>query len=585
MGTSLVDADSLLAIDIGTVSTRAILFDVVEGRYRFLASGTAPTTAGAPYQDVTEGVRSALEQLQVISGRTLIGADGQLLIPSQQDGAGVDACVATLSAGPPLKVVAVGLLENISAESAENLATTTYARVVETMSLNDRRKTSTRLDTIMRVRPDLIVVAGGAEQGATQSVLSLLEAVGLACYLLPRAQRPEVLFAGNAALVEEVKEILGTQASLHISANVRPTLDIEQLTPAQPVLGQIFRQIRARQMNGVAEVDLWAKGKLMPTSMAFGRLIRFISKEYSRTGKGVLGVDIGASSTTIASAFAGDLFLNVQTRLGLGDRLPQMLELCTLADIQNWLSVEVSDADLLDYVYNKSLYPFSMPATAQELAIEHALVCQAIYLCVRQARRSYPSHVAGSAASLLPWFEPIVATGSALTQAPRRSQTLIMLLNALQPTGITTIALDRNNLAPALGAAADVNPLLLIQALDSTNFMNLCTVISPVGRANFGMPILRAQMQYADGHESRVDVKMGALEVIPLPPGQFGSLKLNPLNRFDVGMGGAGRGGSVRVMGGQFGVVIDARGRPLCLPEDPARRRELHKKWLWTVES
>lgn len=585
MATSLVDADSLLAIDIGTVSTRAILFDVVEGRYRFLAAGVAPTTAGAPYNDVTEGVGAALDQLQEITGRVLTGGDGQLIIPSQPDGSGVDACVATLSAGPPLKVVAVGLLEDISAQSAENLATTTYAQVVETLSLNDRRKTSTRLDTIMRLRPDLIIIAGGTEKGASQSVLSMLEAVGLACYLMPKEQRPEVLFAGNSALIGEVKESLGSLASLHLAANVRPSLEIEQLTPAQPALSQVFRHVRARLMRGVQAVDLWTNGHLMPTASAFGRLIRFISKEYANTGKGVLGVDIGASATTVASAFAGDLFLNVQSRLGLGDRLPQMLEICTLEEIQRWMSVEISDSDLRDYLYNKALYPSTLPATQHELAVEQALACQVLHLAVRQARRSYPANVAGSAPGMLPWFEPIIAAGSVLTQAAKRGQALLTLLNALQPTGITTLILDRNNLAAALGAAAGVNPQLLVQALDSTNFMNLCTVISPVGVASYGTPILRVRITYADGHESRVDVKMGALEVIPLPAGQFGSLHLTPLHRFDVGMGGPGRGGSVKVMGGVFGVVVDARGRPLRLPPDAARRRELHKKWLWTVSS
>ncbi len=34
---------------------------------------------------------------------------------------------------PPLKVVAIGLLEDISTESAKNLASTTYAQVVESM--------------------------------------------------------------------------------------------------------------------------------------------------------------------------------------------------------------------------------------------------------------------------------------------------------------------------------------------------------------------------------------------------------------------------------------------------------------------
>ena len=48
-------------------------------------------------------------------------------------------------------------------------------------------------------------------------------------------------------------------------------------------------------------------------------------------------------------------------------------------------------------------------------------------------------------------------------------------------------------------------------------------------------------------------------------------------------MGGPGRGGSVRVVGGTLGVVIDARGRPLRLPRDTNIRQEIYKKWLWTL--
>jgi hypothetical protein len=32
-----------------------------------------------------------------------------------------------------------------------------------------------------------------------------------------------------------------------------------------------------------------------------------------------------------------------------------------------------------------------------------------------------------------------------------------------------------------------------------------------------------------------------------------------------------------------LGLVIDARGRPLHLPSEPARRHEIIKKWLWTL--
>src|SRR3972149_6788272 len=122
MATSIVNADSLLAIDVGAIPTRALLFDVVEGKYRFLAVGTAPSTAVAPFRHISEGVHLAILQLQTITGRTLLGVDQRVIIPSQADGSGVDACVATISAGKPLKVVAVGLLEDISTQSAQNLA-------------------------------------------------------------------------------------------------------------------------------------------------------------------------------------------------------------------------------------------------------------------------------------------------------------------------------------------------------------------------------------------------------------------------------------------------------------------------------
>jgi hypothetical protein len=68
-----------------------------------------------------------------------------------------------------------------------------------------------------------------------------------------------------------------------------------------------------------------------------------------------------------------------------------------------------------------------------------------------------------------------------------------------------------------------------------------------------------------------------------LPNGQRAELQLQPLHKYDVGMGGLGRGGSLRVVGGALGVIIDARGRPLPLPTDPARRREIIGKWRWTL--
>ena len=268
METTLREADSLLAIDIGDITTRAVLFDSVEGRYRFLAIGSSPTTAVAPYQDVREGVRLALARLQEVTGRRLISDDLRLLVPEQENGSGIATVTVTLSAGAPLRIVIMGLLEEISVESARQLAATTYAGIVDTISMNDRRNPESRLDALLSARPDVIILAGGIEGGASHSVLQFVDTVRLACRLLPNEQRPVVLYAGNQALVEEVKTALGSLTDVRITSNIRPAQEVESLEPAQVQLANIYRSIRLRQLGGVAELDAWTVNRLSPTATA-----------------------------------------------------------------------------------------------------------------------------------------------------------------------------------------------------------------------------------------------------------------------------------------------------------------------------
>jgi len=47
-----------------------------------------------------------------------------------------------------------------------------------------------------------------------------------------------------------------------------------------------------------------------------------------------------------------------------------------------------------------------------------------------------------------------------------------------------------------------------------------------------------------------------------------------------VGLGGPGRGGRLQVVGGTFGIVFDARGRPIRLSSDAVQRREINSRWL-----
>lgn len=582
MASSLVNADSLLAIDVGAVNTRAFLFDVVEGRYSFVATGVAPTTAGYPFKDIGEGIHHSLQNLQAITGRTLLGADQRLILPGQSDGSGVDGCVATISAGPPMKVVAVGLLEDVSAQSAQNLASATYAQVEDALSLNDRRKSAARLDAILRLRPDLIIVAGGIENGASQSVLNLLESIGLACYLFPEADRPEVLFVGNQSLAEEVKSSLSSFSFLHVGPNIRPAIDVEQLEPAQAILADIYKLVRAKKIPGVQELERLSGGTLLPTANAFARSIRYLSKKETLP-KGILGVDVGASATTIAAAFDGELTLGVYPPLGLGEGLAGLLNHATLEDIQRWLPFEITAEALRNYLYNKVLHPGTIPASPEDLSIEQALARQVLRLGVKRAASTFPRQPGHPGPNFLPWFGQIYAAGSALTQAPSRAQSLLMLLDALQPVGITQMYLDNNSILAPLGAAAAVNPVLTVQALPwATTFLG--PVVAPVGQANYGVPVLRVTVTYEDGTSTRAEIKHGALEVIPLPAGQKAEVRLQPLHRFDV-RGKPGLGCAFHARGGAFGLVIDARGRPLRLPGEATRRADLYRKWLAVLEA
>ncbi len=576
--------DTLLAVDVGGANTRAVLFDVVEGAYRFLAAGSAPSTAEAPFKDVLEGVRNAIVNLQGVTGRTLLDPNRRLITPSQNDGSGVDAFVSTLSAGPALKTVIVGLLSDVSLESARHLAETTYSRVLDSIGLNDRRKPDQQMDAFLQQRPDMVLITGGADGGASRSIRKMIEPVGLACYLLTPERRPAILFAGNQKLHTEVKELLGNVTpDLHFSPNVRPSLDTEDLEPAARELANLYMGIRKRQLKGVDELQSWSGGHVLPTAYAEGRMLRFLGQVYGTKRGGILSIDIGATAAVIAAGFRNKTSLGVYPHFGLGENLPGLLQYTTLENILRWSPMDLSTGIVRDYLFQKSLYPASIPATKEDQGIAQAVTREALYLAMQTAKREFARSARVPKPGLLPFFDPILAGGGALGDAPTPGQGLLLLLDAIQPVGVTTIILDRNNLLPLLGAAAAVNSLLPVQVLDSGAFQSLGTVVSLIASASLGSLILRASLVYENGKEARASVKFGTLEVLPLGVGQTAKLTVQPQRGVDAGFG-PGRGGTVQVSGGTLGLVIDGRGRPLTLPTDPAQRRDLIKKWLWMVE-
>jgi hypothetical protein len=306
-------------------------------------------------------------------------------------------------------------------------------------------------------------------------------------------------------------------------------------------------------------------------------MIRFLSRLYEST-RGLLSVNVGASATSVAAGFNGELALGTYPQFGLGESLGTLLQYTELDDIMRWMTLDISPNIVREYLFQKSLYPGAIPATKDEQAISQAVARQALYLAVQTLKKDFP----GTQTELMPPLDLIIAGGGVISEGVSLGQSLLLLLDAIQPVGIMPILIDQNNLLPLLGAAAERNHYLPVQVVDSGAFIGLGTIISVNASANYGDQVLRAKLTYNDGTDARVDVKFGGLEILPLPNGQTARLSLQPLNRADAGLG-SGRSGTITVTGGALGVVIDARGRPLQLPSDPVRRRELIKKWYYTV--
>ena len=55
---------SILATDCGSTTTKAILIEKIDGVYRLIVRGEAPTTVEAPFEDVTKGVLNAVEEVE-----------------------------------------------------------------------------------------------------------------------------------------------------------------------------------------------------------------------------------------------------------------------------------------------------------------------------------------------------------------------------------------------------------------------------------------------------------------------------------------------------------------------------------------
>jgi hypothetical protein len=574
---------SILAIDIGSVNTQAVLFALVEGSFRFIARGQSPTTQEEPWTDVAMGARHAVEQLQRVADRPLLGGDGNVISPEQEDGSGVDACVVTSSAAQPLRLVLAGLVGELSLTSLRRAAAGTYTSVEDVIALlgAGRKSDDMRAKSILAVQPDAVCIAGGTNKGSTTPVLNLVESVVLGASLIDPPVRPALVYAGNAALRQRVKELVGNEMPLiAVEGNVRPSLGTENLGPLQAELDTLHANTKLAAVHGLSTCAGWSSIPVLPTARSFGNVVRYLSM-IGDARAGALGVDVGASNSMVGAAFNGQLQLSVRSDVGSAFGGASLLREVGGANIARWLPFELQPGELEAFVLDKELRPSTIPPDGRELLIEQALAREIVRSIVKLARPGW-SRLAPRGRGPAPvLFERIIGAGCVIAQATRPGQAALLLLDALEPTGVFELLLDVYGLLPGLGAAATVYPLSTVQVIEHKGLLSLGTVVVPTGVARPGETILSLKMSYEMGGDLEVDVTAGTLEVLPLPPGQKATLKLQPRRGIDIGRVRK----SIPVEGGALGLVVDARGRPLArhLPSDPEMRRERIQQWLWDM--
>jgi len=592
--------ESVMVVDCGSSTTKAVLLDVVDGQYRFVAYSEAPSTADAPWEDISIGVIDAIRRLEATMGRAFLDAENQLISPEQADGSGVDCFLAVSSAAKPLRVMLSGLVRDVSLASARRAALSTYVTLEGVLSLEQPpsvdpvRTADDDINAIWHSRPDVICLVGGTDGGASAPVLDMVQnTLRVALYLMGD-QAPPVIYAGNSDLREAIAQQLGEVTTLRAVDNVRPSSDVENLGPVHEELEVMFYEQGLQNLPGLRVLERWSPIAILPTARAADYMLRYCERVW-KSQQTALRVDIGSASVTLNVCRQGQSLTTVRTDLGMGRGLLGLLEQVEVRDIVRWLPYEITEAQARDRLLNKALHPHTIPQAREDLLLEQAAAREMLRLTLMDSFPGWPGRSMdgdGPASALagigrypmIPPCEPIIAGGGVLAHAPSQGLAALILLDALQPTGISTLYLDEHDLMPSLGAAANVNPLATVQTLRNNGLTFLGTVVVPVGRARPGDKVLT--IRPADQPLSTsTDVTYGNLAAIPFQAFEPGTvLEIIPARGFDVGRG-SGKSVKVQYRGGTVGLIVDARGRPLDLADTPEAQRQRMESWLWEMTS
>ena len=590
------DINVILATDCGSTTTKAILIEKINGQYRLTARGEAPTTVEAPAEDVTRGVINSIAEIEDITGKTFIKND-KLIVPRKDDD-GADIYVSTSSAGGGLQMMVAGVVKQMSAESAERAALGAGAIVMDVLATNDKRRLFQRIERIRNLRPDMILISGGTDGGTVRHVVSQAEVIAAADpkprfgvdYELP------VIFAGNVKARDAVKETLSGKTALQIVDNLRPTLESENLQPARDAIHDIFLEHVMQHAPGYKKLMKWTSAPIMPTPGAVGDIMQLIAK---RENIQVVGTDIGGATTDDFSVFRADrdnpespfvFNRTVSANLGMSYSISNVVSEAGIPNIMRWVSFDVDERILRNNIRNKMIRPTTIPQGLKGLIIEQAICREALRLAFVQHKQmavglrgvqkqssigdAFSQKSSDETLVDMIGLDLIVGSGGVLSHAPRRNQSALMMIDGFAPEGITSLAVDSIFMMPHLGVLAQINEDAAIEVFEKDCLIYLGSVVAPVGIAPYGKPCMTVEIH----GKGKWDLKVGDMKLIPAARDEEFEVTITPNKKFDIG---AGRGKTIerKIRGGNVGIILDARCRPIVLPEDHNERIKALQSW------
>ena len=584
------DSSALLVVDVGSLFTHVVLIDEVAGEYRAVASAEALSTLEPPDADAWLGAWAAIRQIEHITARQLARDDGPLM-PRRADESGVDAVVIVSSAAGTLPVVLAAISSKTTGASLRRVARSTYATVLGEVTLDVATDGESelgegeswidyQLKNLARLPAATVLMAGGIDGGNVAPLERLAHM--LAFTVLRREQTTgrefaHVVFAGNPAALPAIENALSTSAPITTTDNVRPSLHHEDLVAAQIELSRLYNDRVVATLPGASRLRTIANTPLRATAEGYSPLIRFASRHHQRH---ILLLDVGAMTTACYVSDGNVVHIAVETNCGTAQGVGGVLDRVGPAAIARWLPFEMDDQAMREQILNRLLRPQIVALSREDMFVQQAIAREALRVTMDGLRDNEKPLT----------YDLIIASGGVFSHVVHPAESLLMLLDAVQPDSassplITDLYLDWDGLLPLCAALVwqHPDPAFCVWEQDILRNGPLASCLVLRGSGKVGDLAVEVELTPVGGTPITIQVLHGEVRRVPLLAGRRGTLRLRPAPGVRIGDNEPGaevQSDIAAIHGSALGVIIDARGRPLPLADDGATRRTQIWNWL-----